>query len=152
MIPGLDNHLPASIASRPPSEILIKSKKEFWKLVKFGIVGASTFLFQLILYIILSRFLLPSITKLLVYLLAMGYAMAENYTAHRLWTFNDQILPKRSALRYALVVAFAATVNALIFWLGHQIIQIYDLLIVCFAGLMVPLITYAGHRWYTFRQ
>jgi putative flippase GtrA len=149
MIPGLANH---QTTNREQRTTIDKYKKEFWKLIKFGIVGASTFLFQLILYIIFTRMLMPDLPRVLIYSLALGLAMTENYTAHRLWTFNDQIIPKQSALRYSLIVITAAIVNAGIFYFGHHVIHIYDLKVVLFAGLVVPFITYAGHRWFSFRR
>ncbi len=129
-----------------------KYKKEFWKLVRFGMVGASTFAFQFVLYFIFSRFLMPDISRTYVYYLVMGFVVAENYTAHRLWTFKDHAIPKNSVGRYTIVAVLAIILNAFIFWFGHSIIKIYDLYMVFLAGLAVPLFTYAGHRWYTFKR
>ncbi|MDF1496525.1 MAG: GtrA family protein [Patescibacteria group bacterium] len=149
------NSVTENIYNQQKSRFVVRSSKfesEFWKLFKFGIVGISAFLIQFILYFIFTRFLMPGLPRTLVYVLAMGYSMVENYTAHRLWTFSDHIVTKGSVWRYASVVALAAIINAVIFWFGHNIIQIYDLIVVIIAGLAVPFITYAGHRWYTFKR
>jgi putative flippase GtrA len=151
MILGLAKLLSSNV-KRQTSTDIDKYKKEFWKLVRFGMVGVSTFAFQFILYFIFSRFLMPDISRSYVYYLVMGFTVAENYSAHRLWTFKDHAIPKNSMGRYIIVAVLATALNAGLFWLGHNVFKVYDLIMVFLAGLAVPLFTYAGHRWYTFKQ
>ncbi|MBD3281856.1 hypothetical protein GF391_03870 [Candidatus Uhrbacteria bacterium] len=128
-----------------------KFMNEFWKMVKFGFVGAGAFLIHFCLYYLFTRFLMPEIYSVILYILAMGYAMTFNYSAHRSWTFSDHQSIQGSVYRYVIVVGLAALLNSSIFYLGHYLLNLYDLYVVLFASAIVPLITYAGHRWYTFK-
>jgi len=152
MILGLDKLRTSYNVHRTTSKDTERYKKEFWKLIRFGMVGVSTFVFQFVLYFIFSRFLMPDISRTYVYYLVMGFVVAENYTAHRLWTFKDHAIPKNSMGRYLIISTAAIILNAAIFWFGHNIIKVYDLYMVFFAGLAVPIFTYTGHRWYTFKR
>jgi putative flippase GtrA len=124
---------------------------ELNKLIRFVIVGGATFVFQFCIYWICSRILMPDIARLPVYMLSLAYAIAGNYTAHRLWTFRDQKPAQGSVWRYACVAFSAVLLNAIIFHLGVNLLHINDLIIVLIAESLIPLITYAGHRFYTFR-
>jgi putative flippase GtrA len=124
---------------------------ELNKLIRFVIVGGATFVFQFCVYWICSRILMPDIARLPVYMLSLGYAIVGNYTAHRLWTFRDQKCATGSTWRYAFVVFCAVSLNAGIFHLGVNLLLINDLIVVIIAESLIPLITYAGHRFYTFR-
>lgn len=128
-----------------------KFLNEFWKLFKFALVGAAAFLIHFCLYYFFTRFLMPDIYPAASYILAMAYSMTFNYSAHRAWTFSDHKLSSGSVYRYVIVVGSAALINTFIFYMGHHLLQLYDLYVVLFASAVVPFITYAGHRWFTFK-
>ncbi len=134
------------------SKVWIFFIAEFWKLFKFAVVGAGAFLIHFCLYYIFTRFLMPDIFPATLYVLAMAYSMTFNYSAHRGWTFNDHKLSGGSVYRYIIVVSSAALINTIIFYLGHHLFNLFDLYVVLFASAIVPFITYAGHRWYTFKK
>ncbi len=129
-----------------------KFEKEFWKLIKFGFVGVGAFLIHFCLYCLFTRFLMPNIYSVVLYVLSMGYSMAFNYSAHRAWTFSDHQSTQGSAYRYIIVVGLAASTNSLIFYAGHHMLNFYDVYVVLFAATIMPFITYAGHRCYTFKK
>ncbi len=138
---------------QPTAEMTkVRMSFELKKLIRFVIVGGATFVFQFCVYWICSRILMPDLPLLPVYMLSLGYAIAGNYTAHRLWTFRDQKPAQGSVWRYACVAFSAVLLNAAIFHLGVNLLHINDLIIVLIAESLIPLITYAGHRFFTFKQ
>jgi len=140
---------------RQSVEVLVNKRNstffEFNKFVRFVIVGGATFVFQFCIYWICSRVLMPNIARLPVYMLSLGYAIVGNYTAHRFWTFHDQKLAPGSVWRYICVTFSAILLNAVIFYLGVNILRINDMIIVIITEIFVSITTYTGHRFFTFK-
>jgi len=127
-------------------------RQEAKKFVKFLIVGGSTFLLQSFLYWFFSRILFTSLEKLACFALAVAYGIVYNYSLHRIWTFNDQKSASGTMKRYAVVSFLAVALNNFLFWLGHNIFGVYDLIVVFLSNAVVPLFTYAAHRFFTFKE
>lgn len=127
-----------------------KVYKEIRKLAKFFIVGSTTFVFQTLLYIVFSRWLLTYAPRTISYALAILYAIVYNYSLNRVWTFGDQGTAKGSAKRYAYVAITASIISSVLFWVGHDLLDLYDLYVVIGVNLMIPFYTFVAHRKYTF--
>ncbi|MFZ6015915.1 MAG: GtrA family protein [Patescibacteria group bacterium] len=125
---------------------------EIKKVIRFIIIGGITFILQSFLYLLFSRLLFTDINNTASYCLAVSYAVIFNFLGHRLWTFQDQKSDNKSPLRYALIVAVGFILSALLFWIGHALLKVYDLLVVVLTGFSVPIVTYLGHRFYTFKN
>ncbi len=128
------------------------NSKEFWKLAKFAVVGGTTFLIQAGLYFVFTRFVFSDLPKLASFILALSIAAEQNYVSHRIWTFKDQKTDSGSTLRYVIVLLGGLVLNAGIFWLGQDVLHIYDMLVIVIAGAGVPFVTYLSHRYFTFRS
>lgn len=122
------------------------------KLVRFLVVGVSTFLIQAILYYLFSRWLFVDLQRTVSYLLAMVYSVAFNYSLNRVWTFSAQPMAKGSAKRYVKVAGAASALSGVLFWLGHDILRLFDLYLVVFVNMIVPCFTFVMHRIYTFHD
>jgi len=129
-----------------------KRKKEFYKLVRFVIVGGSTFIFQSILYYAFSRWLFLDLPHTASYMLAIGFAAVQNYVTHRAWTFGDQKAAQGSVYRFFIVLMSGLMLNIFLFWLFHDVFHWYDLLVVFLVGAITPFFTYLTHRLYTFHE
>ncbi len=125
-------------------------KKELKKVVKFLFVGGSTFLIQSLSYIAFSRLLMPQVDRTSLYVLAMLYSLIFNYSINRIWTFGDQNAAKGSVRRYSYVVVVASVLNASLFWFGHDVLHVYDLILLVAVNALIPFFTFATHRVYTF--
>jgi putative flippase GtrA len=129
-----------------------KWRSEITKLAKFFFVGSSTFILQSGLYFMFTRWLFDGLSHTLVYVLTLLYVMAFNYSLNRVWTFKEQGSAKGSAKRYAVVALSASAICALMFWIGHDLLHIYDMLVVVVVNLLIPFYTFAAHRMYTFHN
>ncbi|MDD5725941.1 MAG: GtrA family protein [Patescibacteria group bacterium] len=129
-----------------------KLQKEVYKLARFVVVGASTFLLQTALYFIFSRWLFTHVPHTVSYILALVYSLAYNYSLNRLWTFGDQSSAKGSAWRYSVVAVTASAICAVLFWIGHDLLHFYDLYVVVMVNLLIPFYTFVAHRLYTFHE
>jgi len=127
-------------------------RKEAKKLVRFLFVGTSTFLLQTFVYYFLTRWLLIDLPRLASYSLALFYALAYNYSLNRAWTFKDQASAKGSVRRYALVAAAATLFSMTLFWIGEDLLHIYDLIVVVGVNVLIPFFTFISHRVYTFNN
>ncbi len=128
------------------------NSKEFWKLVRFVMVGGTSFLVQAGMYFVFSRFVFTDLPVIASYILALAISAEQNYVSHRAWTFNDQNTDSGSAVRYLIVLLGGLVLNAGIFWLGQDVLHIYDMLVIVIAGSCVPFVTYLSHRYFTFRS
>jgi len=129
-----------------------KRRQELYKLIRFVIVGGSTFVLQSVLYFIFSRWLFVDLSHTASYMLAIGFAAVQNYVTHRAWTFGDQKAAQGSAYRFFIVLMAGIALNIFLFWLGHDVWHIYDLLVVFLVGAIIPFFTYLTHRLYTFHE
>lgn len=129
-----------------------KLHKEVFKLARFVVVGASTFLLQTALYFIFSRWLFTYVPHTVSYILALVYSLAYNYSLNRLWTFSDQASAKGSAWRYSIVAITASAICAILFSIGHDLLHFFDLYVVVMVNLLIPFYTFVAHRLYTFHE
>ena len=129
------------------------SKLELVKIVKFVFVGGSTFVLQTIIYFVLSRYVILKFDNFYSYILALMIAIIYNYIAHNYWTFKDSSrIIKSSIKRYVLVVLLAFLLNNFLFYLGDNILRIYDLLVLVLVNFLMMFFTYLVHRFYTFKS
>lgn len=127
-------------------------RKEFKKLARFIFVGSTTFLLQTLVYYFLTRWLLTDLPRLASYCLALGYSLAYNYSLNRAWTFKDQPSARGSVRRYAIVASLATLFSVTLFWVGEDLLHIYDLIVVVGVNVLIPFFTFASHRLYTFNN
>ena len=128
-------------------------KKEFWQLFRFGVIGGLTVVIYFGLYTLASRVLWPSGNRTLESLLANIVSAVFNFFAHRRWTFaahNDSA--GKQIPRFILVAIIAVALQSFLFWIGHAVLHIYDLIVVVAVSALIPLFTYVVHRSFTFRH
>lgn len=126
--------------------------QEVLKLVRFVIVGGTTFVFQSFLYFVFSRWLFLDMPNIASYMLAIGFAAVQNYVMHRAWTFGDQKTAQGSAFRFLTVLSLGIGLNIVIFWICYGLLGIHDLVSAFIAGIIVPLFTFLTHRFWTFHE
>lgn len=127
-----------------------RSAREIKKLIKFVIIGSTTFLIQAVFYLFFSRWLLADMNPTLLYALAVVYSLTFNYTGNRVWTFGEQASATGSARRYIQVACMAFVLSAGLFWLGHEVWRIFDFIVLVGVNLIIPFFTFIMHRIYTF--
>jgi putative flippase GtrA len=127
-------------------------KREWRTASRFVIVGGTTILVKLIIYAVLSRYIMPNAQKPVLNVAAGSISFIYNYFLHRFWTFHHQRPAPGSMLRYAGILAVAAIMDAVLFYLGHRYLKIYDLLLLIADSAIVGLFTFTAHRFFTFKS
>ena len=127
-------------------------KQEALKIIKFFIVGFTSFLIQTAIYYVFTRMLFTQIPAIASYMLAIAITAIQNYSLHRTWTFKDQKMAQGTARRFINVLIFGYCLNSMFFYVFHHILHFYDLLVMITAGFLYPLYTFVAHRVYTFHH
>ncbi len=125
---------------------------EFWRLVRFGIIGFSAFLINTGLYAFLSRFLWTSGNRTLENFIATVFASIFGFLAHRAWTFRAKGNHIQHAMRFLFVAVTAVLLQNFLFWFGLTVLHIYDFLVIFCVSALNPFYTYFMHRFFTFRE
>lgn len=128
------------------------ARSEARRLVSFGLIGAVMMGLNVGIYALLSRVIWPNGSKQLEYAFTVILVTAMNYEANRIFTFGKAERSLRTAGRFALVALIAFGLNNALFWIGHYGLRIYDLYVIVAVTLIVALVTFTGHRYFTFRK
>lgn len=142
---------PAWIRAHLPAW-LITHEDECLRILRFLIVGGSSFLVNALLYALFSRILLASFRAEFSNILAVVVASLYNYALHRVWTFQSRGSHRKQGFTYIAVAVSAMALQAALFWLGYRILQIHDFIVVVVVNLLIPLYTYPLHKRLTFRH
>lgn len=126
--------------------------REWRTFVRFALVGGSSFLVKFLAYTILSRLIWNDGPRWLENIMALGVAMIYNYTLHRMWTFKFQQPHPGSAVRYVIVVIVASLLDAVLFYIGHDLLGIYDLFMLVIDAALIAGFTFSAHRLFTFHN
>jgi putative flippase GtrA len=125
-------------------------RKEWRSLIKFGIVGGTSVAMKMGLYALLSRLLWIGGPKWVQNIAALTVSTVYNYTLHRYWTFNHLKPAEGSTKRYLMVLAFGYVMDASLFFLGNEILKIYDFAVILGVSMIIPCFTFVIHRVFTF--
>jgi putative flippase GtrA len=123
---------------------------EVWSLFKFGVVGATSFLLNVLLYAFLSRYLWVNGSRTIQAVLAVCIASVYNFMLHGAWTFKARAFNASMMMRYVVVFIIGSSLYGVFFHVGTVVFHIYDFLVVAGSTVLVSLVTYGLHRWYTF--
>ncbi|MEO5927971.1 MAG: GtrA family protein [Patescibacteria group bacterium] len=124
-----------------------------WKtFMRFALVGGSSFAVKATAYTLLSRVIWNAGPRWVENIIALVISMIFNYTLHRLWTFKFQKSHSGSAPRYVAVVGVASLLDAGLFYIGHDILKFYDLLVLVADAALIAGFTFSAHRLFTFHH
>ncbi len=123
---------------------------EAWNLFKYGVVGGTSFLLNAGTYWVLTRLVWVDGGRTFLYVSSVIIAAIYNFTMHTYWTFNRSAMTLKMLARYILAVALGTALNGTLFFLGHEILHIHDLIVAVGTGGIVAVFSYLFHRWYTF--
>lgn len=129
-----------------------KVQAEGKKLIKFVLVGGTSFLIYFFAYLALSRFLFPESNKTLLNFISICVSTIFNFVAHRSWTYEVKERSMKQLIRYLLVVGSVAMLQAFLFWIGYEVLKVYDLLVTFFTAGICAMYSFVAHRLFTFRE
>ncbi|MEN9558563.1 MAG: GtrA-like protein [Candidatus Parcubacteria bacterium] len=122
---------------------------EFRKVVKFGLVGGSTFL----IYFLLYRWFRETWTQgsyTLMAFVASVVSSIYNFFMHRRLTFRSSASVGKSATRYVMVLMFCTMLQTGLFFLGNEVLHLFDYLVLFLVAVPVAATSYLLHRVFTF--
>lgn len=126
-------------------------QEEVARVGRFVLVGAGTVGCYVLFYAFLSRVLWPTGNRTVENALATCLMAVMNFYAHKRWTFRAQTSALRSGRRYIVVLVTASLMQFSLFWLGHAVLHLHDLLVAIAVPAIIPCYTFIMHRFYTFR-
>jgi putative flippase GtrA len=123
---------------------------ELKKLLKFGIVGGSSFVLFISIYTLFSYVLWPDASRTLLTFVSSLLSSIYNFSVHRLWTFRSRAFVGNALARYLVVMAIATVEQTILFYIGHEVLHLFDYLVQVLVAAPVAMTTYVLHRWFTF--
>jgi len=128
------------------------AKREAGTFGRFLLVGGASFLINVGIYALLSRWIYPQGNKVVESTVAFLLSVLFNFAAHRAWTYRGERAHLKQMLRYCVVVGSAALFQTALFWFGHERLKIYDFAVIVLSNGLTALFTFVGHKFYTFRS
>jgi putative flippase GtrA len=127
-------------------------RRESKMLIRYVFVGGSSFGVKVGVYAALSRLLWIDGPRSLQNIIALLIAMVYNYSLHRFWTFKHQEPAPGSAPRYVAVVIIGSTLDASLFYLGHDILKFYDFFVLIANAGFTTILSFTLHKFFTFHN
>jgi putative flippase GtrA len=127
-------------------------RAELPRLIRFGFIGASSVVLVMAGYALVSRVLWPNGPATLEYVGVVSIIAWINYEANRHFTFGKQSRSRGSLARFATVAVVATGLNAILFWLGHEVFHLWDFGVIFGASVCVAFFTFTSHRFWTFHE
>ena len=129
-------------------------RQEIRKLVRFVVVGVTSLALYSGLYALLSRVIWVAGNRTFENFLATALSAVFNFIANRSWTFCSarelEGTHLRHLRRYIAVLVAAALLQSFLFYLGHEVLRLYDFLVIYPVAFFMAFLTYLSHRFYTF--
>ncbi len=129
-----------------------RHRKEGEQVVRFMCIGGASFLFNYIVYYLISRVIWSSGNRVLQNFIAVGLTSIVNYLAHRRWTFRSQGQHRSQVTRYICVALSAILIQSALFWVGYNILHTNDLIVIFVVAIIIPFYTYLSHKFFTFHE
>lgn len=126
-------------------------RHELERITRFIIIGGASFVFNYLLYAVISRLLWPQGNRTLENFIATSITCVLNYLGHRAWTFRSQGAHSVEATRYIMVAMSGIALQSFLFWIGYRWLGLHDLLVLFFVAIIIPFYTYLAHKFFTFR-
>ena len=125
-------------------------RKEFARLFSFGVIGVTSLALTVGLYALFSRVLWVSGPHTVEYVITVVIVTWLNYELNRHFTFGKVKRSPETMGRFALVALASIALNAIIFWIGHEIMHLSDFIVIIATAFLVAAFTFTSHRLFTF--
>ncbi len=130
-------------------KIVVAIKNERRRLMIFFVVGITANALVIGMYALFSRILWSHGPKTLEYAICVILGTLANFEANRYFTFSAA-RSYSSALRFGLVAVVAIGLSSTLFWLGHDVLHINDILVAVANVFIIAVFTFSAHRLFTF--
>ncbi|MCK9361055.1 GtrA family protein [Patescibacteria group bacterium] len=130
------------------------AKREAKTIIKFVVVGGTSFIVYIGAYTLQSRFLFPGApdeARVIMNVAASCLSVLFNYLAHRFWTYRAKETNIQQIAWYAFVAGSVTFLQTFLFWIGHVVLGLFDYLVILLVGMICACYTFLMHRYFTFR-
>ena len=141
MTPGLANSA---------QQLWTRYGSEIKRICIFASVGVTSLLLNIGLYTFATRVLFPAANHTPIYVAVTIIITWVNYLLNKRLTFSADTHYPGVMGRFAGVAVMALGLNAFLFWLGHDVLHLYDLFVIIGNTLIVAIFTFTSHRQFTF--
>jgi putative flippase GtrA len=125
-------------------------RKEFARLFSFGMIGVTSLAATVGLYALFSRVLWVGGPHTIEYVIVVVIVTWLNYELNRHFTFGNVKRSPETMGRFAMVALASIALNAIIFWIGHEMLHLSDFIVIIATAFMVAAFTFTSHRLFTF--
>jgi len=130
-------------------KILTAIHRERKRLMVFFVVGATANALVIGMYALLSRVIWVSGPKTFEYAVCVILGTIANFEANRHFTFAAA-RSYSAAIRFTGVAVVAIALSSLLFWLGHDVMHIHDIVVAVANVFIIAVFTFTSHRLFTF--
>lgn len=123
---------------------------EVWNLFKFGVVGVTSLLLYNLIFALLSRVISPDGNRTIQAVASALGSSVYNFLLHKNWTFGAKHFNAHMLFRYLVVMGIGVSLSGILFYLGHEVLGLYDFLVLNGSSFLIAGATYFLHRLYTF--
>ncbi len=128
-------------------------KPELPRLLRFICVGILSLALTMGLYALATRTLWPHANRTLAYAGVVIIVTWINFLLNKKLTFQAQGRGAQGAIgRFATVAVIATGLNNVFFWIGHDILHLFDLAVILLNTGLVAMFTFTSHRLFTFHH
>ena len=125
-------------------------RKSIRQFIKFSIVGFSNFLLDSGIYILETRIF--KIAEILAKTVSFIASATSSYYFNRKWTFKDTNKNiTKQYLKFILVATTGLEINVAVFYISHNIFEIYDLISLVIAAAITMVWNFIANKWWTFK-
>ena len=126
-----------------------KKQNEFWQISKFGIVGIINTVVGYGAYLVFLYFNFH-------YLIAMIFShiigVTHSYFWNKYWTFKSKTKSHKEKFKFATVYTITFVINGILLSIFVEIFKISTQLSGFIALISVTLLSYAGHKFWSFKK
>jgi putative flippase GtrA len=124
--------------------------REFWQMVRYGIVGGGSTVFFLGLYALFSKVLFRTWNPTLLDALALTVSAVFNFMLHRAWSFKAKGFSVGMIHRYLVTIVSASLLQVALFHVGTAWLGFLDFYVQIVLVPFIAWVQYVGHRMFTF--
>lgn len=130
-------------------KIVVAIYRERKRLMIFFVVGMIANTLVIGMYALFSRILWVAGPKTFEYAVCVILGTIVNFEANRRFTFSTA-RSYGSAIRFMGVAVIAIGLSSSLFWLGHDVLHINDILVAVGNVFIIAIFTFSAHRQFTF--
>lgn len=121
-------------------------------LIRFLVVGGTTYGLYMGLYVVITRSVVPWADRATVNVACTVISSVYNAFLHKTVTFRSSLRYRSIFWRYVLVFFSCIAIQGIGFWFMHTVLGWHDVFVGTLLSLLIPFYTFFMHHAFTFRD